>query len=233
MPVTNWTEFFRQHRDIYVQNISSAQVSLEFELSPGHIVGHLFTHTRNPVNLTQHIPFEAIQQSVNFRKMLNRRPAVLQVLTEEEYQAYYARKATEWRLPDASAAIDRAEEQRQGIAQRRIDPSGEAPKPIHEVVEDGKHLGERKLVRSADVVSSDEVIHPRVLDLCNQVGVNVDEDKKMAADKMLDALEAIEGDLKIDDLEYLRSHGFWKSIKKWAQTRVADMLAAEVGEGDG
>lgn len=234
MPITNWTEFFREEHDIYVQNIANAQVSIEFEVAPGVVQGFLFSHSRNPLNLTQHIPFQAIRSSVNFRKMLNRRPPVLQLLTEDEFHAFYERKAKDWQLPDVNAAIDRAEEIRQGIAQHKTTTTDEAPKPIHEVVEDGKRLGEKKLVRPVadEIVSSDEVINPRVLHLCNQVGPEVQEKDKMRAGDMLEELERVEGQLKLDDYEYLRSHGYWKSVKKWAQGKAAT-LASSTEDGDG
>lgn len=234
MPITNWTEFFREEHDIYVQNIANAQVSIEFEVAPGVVQGFLFSHSRNPLNLTQHIPFQAIRSSVNFRKMLNRRPPVLQLLTEDEFHDFYARKAKDWQLPDADSAIDRAEEIRQGIAQHKTTTTDEAPKPIHEVVEDGKRLGEKKLVRPVadEIVSSDEIINPRVLHLCNQVGPEVQEKDKMRAGDMLEELERVESQLKLDDYEYLRSHGYWKSVKKWAQSKAA-ALASSTEDGDG
>ena len=234
MPITNWTEFFREEHDIYVQNVANAQVSIEFEIAPGIVQGFLFSHSRNPLNLTQHIPFQAIRGSVNFRKMLNRRPPVLQLLTEEEFKEFYARKAHEWKLSDTDAAIDHAEEVRQGIAQHKAVTTDDAPKPIHEVVEDGTRLGERKIVRPAEgeVVSSDEIINPRVLHLCNQVGSEVQEKDKMPASEMLEELEKVEPQLKLDDYEYLRGHGFWKSVKKWSQGKAA-ALATSTHEGDG
>jgi hypothetical protein len=234
MPITNWTEFFREEHDIYVQNIANAQVSIEFEVAPGVVQGFLFSHSRNPLNLTQHVPFQAIRSSVNFRKMLNRRPPVLQLLTEDEFHSFYERKAKDWQLPHASAAIDHAEEVRQGIAKHQTRTTDAMPKPIHEVVEDGKHLGEKKIVRPAEgeVVSSDEVINPRVLHLCNQVGPEVLEKDKMKAGEMLEELEKVESQLVLDDYEYLRAHGFWKSVKKWAQGRAA-ILATSTEDGDG
>ena len=75
--IVNWTEYFREEKDIFVQNIANAQISLSFETSPGHIQGFLVPHTRDPFNLTQHIPFEAIKKSADFRRMLNRRPPAL------------------------------------------------------------------------------------------------------------------------------------------------------------
>jgi len=234
MPITNWTKFFQEEHDIYVQNVANAQVSLEFEIAPGVIQGFLFPHSRNPLNLTQHIPFQSVRASVNFRKMLNRRPPVLQLLTEEEFLKFYERKAPEWGVASPEDAIDRAEEIRQGIAGHKAYTTDNEPKPIHKVLQDDKHFGGRKVVapEDADVISSDEIINPRVLHLCNQVSAEVQESEKMRAGDMLEELEKVEPQLKLDDFEYLRSHSYWKTVKKWAQRKASEVASAsEAGDG--
>lgn len=213
MPITNWTEFFRKERDIYVQNVANAQVSLEFEISPGNAVGFLFPQTRNPINLTQHIPFQAIAGSVNFRRMLNRRPPVLQLLTEDEFNTYYQRRAVDWQLPSMEDAMDRAEMQRLGLQNR----TAVVARP-----EEQPNLAKQ------EVVTTDEVIHPRVLHLCNQVGPEVKDSDKLPAPDMIDELEKVEADLKTDDLEYLRSKGYWKGVRKWAEKGLSRLANANV-----
>lgn len=232
MPITNWTEFFREEHDIYVQNIANAQVSIDFEMAPGMIQGFLFPHSRHPVNLTQHIPFNAIKSSTSLRKMLNRRPPALQLLSETEFNAYYQSKAAEWKLPDPVAAVSRAEEIRLGIADHTAFATNEKPTPIHQVVEDGKQMGERKTVRAFDSVSSDEIIHPRVLHVCNQVNPEIPDAQKMSAGAMLEEFDKVSHELKLDDYEYIRGHGWWKTVKTWAKGQAAAM-ASTSEEGDG
>jgi hypothetical protein len=65
--VRNFTEYFKEERDVYVQNVANAQVSCEFPISPGRVEGFLFPHNRDPINLTQFIPFHAIKDSMDFR----------------------------------------------------------------------------------------------------------------------------------------------------------------------
>lgn len=229
MPIVNWTEFFKQEHDIYVQNVANAQVSLEFEIAPGVIQGFLFPHGRHPVNITQHIPFNSVKASTNFRKMLNRRPPALQLLSEEEFMKYYEARAKDWRLPDPHAAIDRAEELRQGVAQHAAYTTDEKPEPIHEVVRDDIHLGGKKEVKAHEIVSTDEIINPRVLHICNQVNHEIQERDKMKAANMLEEFETV-GQLKLDDYEYIRAHGYWKTVKLWAKQRAAE-LADSSDEG--
>lgn len=70
--ITNFTEYFREERDVYVQNKSNTQVSLQFETSPGRIESVLIPRDKKPLNLTQIVPFTAIKASVDLRKKIGR-----------------------------------------------------------------------------------------------------------------------------------------------------------------
>jgi hypothetical protein len=228
--VTNWTEFFKDPRDLYVQNISTYQVSIEFEPTPGNKVGFLFPIGRDPINLTQHIPFEAVRSSVDFRKMLNRRPPALALLTEEEYMEYFHSKANRDNKP-VESVIDQASEKLQKLHNKQEFIATEKPRPLHKVVEDDPHFGGKKRVVSTDDrVAVDEIIHPRVLHLCQQVHHDIPDEQKMRASAMLDELTTLSEQLKIDDLEYIRSHGYYKVVKNFARDNIAKMVGDE-GEG--
>jgi hypothetical protein len=229
--ITNWTEYFKDEKDIYVQNVANAQISLSFETSPGNIQGFLVPHTRDPFNLTQHIPFDAVKKSADFRRMLNRRPPALVLFDEEEYLGYYAKKAQ----PNGQTteeAIDAAERRRQSIQNKTAVKDVPNPTPIHTVISDGQRLGEHKVVTSNSVGSEDEVIHPKVLHLCHQVNPVAipDDNQKMKAHELLEELQTLEGELKLDDFEYIRAHAHWKTVKNWAKTKVAALASAD-GEG--
>ena len=114
--------------------------------------------------------------------MLSRRPPALQLLTQEEYESFFAGKAKNRGLvdgegqPDIDAAIDEAEERRRRTADRNLrEPvAASAPEPIHEVTERGsgpggaKRFGEKERVAHTDAIGEDEIINPRVLHFCNQ-----------------------------------------------------------------
>lgn len=239
----NFTEYFSKERDVYVQNLADAKVSVEFPLSSGQSEGFLFTNSKDPVNLSQYIPFDAIKASMDFRKLLSRRPPVLNLLTEQEYMAYYTRKAQSMKLvnankkPDVEAAIDLAESKRAKASDKTLKLTNETPKPLHEVVESGSGpggatmFGERSRVASTEVVTEEEVIKPRVLHLCNQVKAELPEEEKMSAKDLLSELQELSG-LTIDDLEYVRSHGYYKTVKKWAKEELAKLAASEEGSDD-
>jgi hypothetical protein len=229
--IVNWTEYFATEHDIYVQNVANAQISLSFEIAPGNTQSFLVPHTRDPFNLTQHIPFAAIKSSADFRKMINRRPAALTVMSEDEYKDYYIKKAKATGQTDWMSAVDSAEEKRTGMQNKTAIKDVPKPTPIHKVVEDGQLFGEKKTVQSLDGnVSEDEIINPRVLHLCQQVNVQIEDAQKMKAHALLEELQTIEGDLKIDDFEYVRAHAYWKTVKAWAKTRIA-ALSSDDSEG--
>lgn len=230
MAVKSFTDVFKEEKDIYVQNLADAQVSCEFPLSEGRVEGFTFPHSRDPVNLTQHLPFAAIKGSTDFRKMLARRPPALQLLEKEEYEAYYKKIAKNRGLlgndgnPDADAAIDAAEEKRRRTSDKtqRQHVTDKSPEPIHEIIERGSgpggaaRFGEHNRVASREQVSEDEVINPRVLHLCNQVKAEIPEEDRMSAQELLESLQDIPN-LKLDDLEHVRAHGYYKNVKKWAK----------------
>jgi hypothetical protein len=232
--IINWTEFFKEEKDIYVQNIANAQISLEFIISPGQTQGFTVPQTRDPFNLTQHIPWNAIKGSADFRRMLNRRPPALLLLTEAEFQEYYAKKAANSGKSAAQwqSEMDAAETRRQGIQNRTAIENIDKPKPIHEVTKQGTGLfgDAAKEVRSTDVATEDEIINPRVLHFCHQVNNQIPDAEKMKAHDLLNNLQTLEGELKLDDYEYIRSHGHWKTVKTWAKTKAA-ALSSDAGEG--
>jgi len=240
----NFTDYFKEEKDVYVQNIADAQVSVDFPLGHGRTEGFLFAHNRDPLNLSQYIPFQAIKDSMDFRKMLSRRPPALQLLSKEEYESYFKKKASTMGLhtqegkPDVDAAIDASEERRRRTADKNLRETvtDKDPEPIHEVVEKGSGpggmpmFGERQRVAAKEMVSEDDVINPRILHLCNQVKAEIPEEERMPAKDLLDALQDVTN-LKIDDYEHVRSHGFYKSVKKWAKQEMSK-LATETERDD-
>lgn len=222
--IKNYTEYFKEEKDVLVMNCSNCQVSVTFDVG-GRSENYLFTNSKDPVNLTRWIPFAAIKASMDFRKMLNRVPAALRLLDENEYKMYYERQAQQYGLNSADDAMDRAEQKR--IAAQNHQPLPDAPDPIklHEVVQDGQHLGEKKIVRPIETVSVDEEINPRIQNLCLQVHTSIPEAQKMTAAQMLSELDTISG-LTLVDYEYIQSHGYYKSIKNLARKKIAELAAS-------
>lgn len=244
MGTVNFTQYFSYEREVFVQNVSNAQVSLQFDVGNGRFESWLFDPSPRPINLTQHFPFEIIKRSMEFRKMLSRRPPALVLVEEEEYKKMYAEVARERglyktvqekgkqvKVPDVDAAIELSEDERRKIQAKEPLPNAKAPQePLHEVVEDDPHFGGKKTVRARDMVMED-VINPRVLHLCNQVKSELSEQERMPASTLMQELKMLDGQLKIDDWEYIRAHGWYNTVKKLAKTRIAALAESE-GEAD-
>lgn len=218
MGVVNFTKFFEKEQDVYVQNVSNCQVSVQFNLGPGQSESFLFHASKDPVNLTQRIPFHAIKQSMDFRKMLNRVPPALQVLNEDEYQAFYARQAKSQNLKSIDEAIQKADER--AAAARGHIPMADAPKPMKTTDVHPEDAG-----KAAHVQEQDEV-KPQILNLCLQVHAQLDEQSRMPAQQFISELDQIP-DLNMMDWEYVQGHGYYKSVKNLARKKIADLAAAE------
>jgi len=227
--IKNFTEFFKEERDIYVQNISNCQVSVSFDVG-GHQESFLFPNSKDPVNLTRFIPFAAVKSSMDLRRMMNRSPPALVLLEENEYRMYFDKQAQMHGLSSVDAAIDRAEERRMAVQNHQPLPDAPDPIKLHEVVQDGQHMGEKKIVRPIEQVQEDEEINPRVLNLCLQVHPQVPDQQKMSAVQLLQEIDSING-LNLLDWEYIQSHGYYKSVKNYARKKIAE-YAAQVEEDD-
>ena len=90
--ITNFSEYFKNARDnfqdIYIQNISNAQISMSVPVGVNQTESITIPKTRKPYNLCQDVPFDALANSMDLRKLVNRRPEVLRLITAEEYMEY-------------------------------------------------------------------------------------------------------------------------------------------------
>lgn len=223
MTVKNFTEFFKQERDIYVQNVSNCQVSVMFEVGPGHTESYLFTNSKDPVNLTQEIPFNAIKSSMDLRKMLNRQPPALRLIDEDEYKNYYSRAAKTRGFDSELDAIEDA-------AKRRSAAQNHLPvEPPPEMKQEEPAEEKTKIAVSSG--QSEEDINPRVLNLCLQVHPKLDDTGKITAQTFLYELDQI-SDLSLLDWEYILAHGYYKTVKNLAKKKVAELALAGADEDD-
>ena len=131
--VTNWFKFFQEERELWVQNISATQLSMQFEVAPGNYAGVLVPLSPDPLCITNEVPFDAVKKSIDFRKFLNRVPAVMRLMTTEQAHQYYAEKARSLNafiddpmtgkvVPNIAAAIEHTELERKRATTR---PAGD------------------------------------------------------------------------------------------------------------
>lgn len=218
MTVVNYTEFFKSERDIYVQNVSNCQVSVMFEVGPGHTESYLFINSPDPINLTQKIPFAAIKASMDFRKMLNRQPVTLKLLTEDQFREHYSRAAQRKGLATAEEAMEAAERTRVEIQNHVLD------KPAELLKERGEGVSKEEIQ-----AEEDDKITPRVLNLCLQVHPSLSNEQRLSAQDFMTELDAI-GNLTAADWSYIRDNGYYKSIKNMAKKKFAELSSEDDDE---
>lgn len=215
--IVNFTEYFKAEKDVYVQNISNCQVSVGFEVGPGHSESYLFTNSKDPVNLTRAIPFQAIKNSMDLRKMLNRVPAALKLLEEADFNNYYKKQAVSNGLSGIEEAMDKAEARR---------ASAQNHTPLSDAIAEEKAKEEDKKPVAVD---EQDAINARVLHLCLQVHPSVPDQSKMSAQQLLAELDGL-SDISLSDWEYIQSHGFYKSVRNQAKKMVAQLATSELEE---
>lgn len=216
--MTNFMQYFKEEREVYIQNVAPGQVSMQFGRGDDAL-SFTLTRKHDPIVLTNHVPFKAIKESTDFRKLVNRQPALVRLLSQEEYDAYYAAKAKAAKKT-VEAVIQEAEASRLSAKAQVAAPVSTAP------------AKEDDSVAAADVniddkvVSAEEVIHGRVLTLCNQVSEQIPEADRMKPNDLLSQLKDLEAEFKFDDFEYIVAHTSSKMIHNWAKSKQKVLATA-------
>jgi len=227
--ITNFTKYFEKKRDVYVQNVTNTQLSMQFQMAPGMVEGQLLPKSRHPLNLTQIVPFHAIESSMDLRKLVNRNPPALRLIEEDEYLEYYDELAEENGISRDEAIYD-AHSYQSALNSKQVFTNPTPPRRTT--------LEEEAEARNQEPPDPQDKLTARVIGMCNQTGDSIPESQRMGAREMLDEARALNagGSLTIADLEYLQGKGYHKSVTKWAAKELQDRLegpsvpAAPVGE---
>lgn len=231
MQITNWTKFFKEERDVYVQNISSTNLALEFRDHTGQPLPVKVENTRDPVNLTELVPFEIIKRSQDFRKMANRKPPVMLVLNEGEFSAYYQKKAELEGTADVEGVAARS---MKAATDRDHNPPMLDPVSPMRTIPENLSANERAAALKAAVheegadsfVTEEDLINPRLLHVRQMVtrGKNSKGEDESVQDvmgryppqKCMNDIQSL-GQLSEDNLNFILSIVPYKTIRKWAQ----------------
>ena len=238
----DFTEYFREEKDVWVRNIGDEQISLEFDTGNGNKIPKCIQLTGDPENLTLEVPWDAIKNSHDFRIILRRAPPALVVMTYDQVEAHFRQKAERRGITieeavaqaEARRQRDRAPPDRLGATVDEISGRGrtETQREFEELQQGGTGSGSSANLGKHGVVQIRDVVHPRVLHLCNQVTTDVDPQDRMPAREMLDELEAIRGRLKLEDANHIMSFGFHTTVKKFGQALAAEVSKAAMDEMD-
>jgi hypothetical protein len=222
--IINFTDYFRgDERDVYVQNVSNTQISLQFETSPGRTDPVLIPKGRRPINLTQHVAYDAIKRSTDLRKLVNRRPAALILMTQDEAMSYYEALGQTMNT-SAEEEYEKALEIQSNLMRREAQvPPEQAPKTIDQLKDQYKAEEEE-----GGMVEEQPL--PRIIGLCASVDAMIPDAEKTDPAEMLAELESMEDELRQIDIEYVASRGYYPIIRKWANTRMDQFLGIADGE---
>lgn len=227
--IPSFTEFFRKEQDIWVKSIVPGQVSLEFETSPGNKIGICVPYTGDPICLTDRISFDAIKHCNSLRDLCRPRqqrngavkPPALQLLTTEQANEHFARKAERRGLwvkePDGSVAKDEAGKPIPDV-QAVMMTATQSPDIARTIVSPPDQDDDDKMKLDIKYTG---LVTPRVAFLCHQVSDVLPENERMTADALLSELEAVESTLTNVDFEHIQNKVPYRSIKSWASERLA------------
>ena len=214
----NLHEYFADPHAIYVQNISNpiGIISLEFRTKTGQVIPFRVPANRNPIRLTDKVPFDAIKDSINFLDFLNPSaygPAKLQLLAEEEYDGYYASMQ---KLTEINAKQLAEEAQEKALRVQNAYTSNE--KIVPEILKPMEYTIEPQ-------------VSPKVISTCQLLNPDTNENPTpMGAREALDILNSLS--LTMIDYDYIIGHTYDHvkkengMIRKWAvqrqQTQMQD-----------
>jgi len=211
--ITNFTEYFREERDVYVQNRSNNQVSMQYSTGHGVVESLLLPRGKKPLNLSQLMSFVDIKGSTDLKKLVNRRPPVLVLMEEEDYLDYY-KKLAALEGKSMEQVMDEAQRHQSDLQNKRAytRPMGESRQTLEEI--EAEH--------AALPPDPQDKITARVAGLCSNVGADVKEDDRMSVNEMLYELDELNSDdsLTRGDFEFLLGKGFYPEVKKWANDQL-------------
>lgn len=214
--LTNFTRYFAEVResqsDVWVRTVGDRQVSIVVPDAHGEKTSFVVPNTGDPYNITQRFPLEDIQRSPDIRHFVATKQW-LELMTTPQVEAFYAKRAKK-RGITVEQAIDAAEVRREKIYSLQPMDLGATNKPIDDLAGEGEDT----------VVRIDQVVNPRVIHLCHQVSMEIPENQRWPASKLLDELEIIENVLTAEDFQYIIGSGRYKSIIRWADTRMKQVL---------
>lgn len=208
--ITNWTKFFAEEAEIYIQNLTTTNISLQLN-QDGDILSISIPCTRKPLNLTQFATFDSIKNSVQLRKMVNRKPAALRLVTEDEYNEYFENLAEKYGT-EVEDEMREAQDQFSALMNKREYTPSDMEKNM---VQSAKEIEESFMQASEP--------DPRIVGLCERASEDQGKDR-INQRQVLDELEVYETELKPEDWDYIASHipAGYKQVKSYTLKMMQD-----------
>lgn len=230
-------ELFAEEQPLWVKTLVPGQVSFEIQVAAGMTMPIRVPANGDPVCLTDVADFQSLKRCTDLRKLASPRetrdnktgqrglkPPAIKILTEAEMRAHLEQKATRrgWFKEDGTPDIERAM-QPQYTEGAMPAPATRVELPPSQTKELSESQGaDANLGQDGQVVMA-EVIHPRVLAICNEISdPNLPENQRISADQILDEFETL-GSMNPESLNHILAYGYYKSVKKWAAEQLKEM----------
>lgn len=234
MSLDKFSELFKEEQPLYVKTLIPGQVSFDIPTGPGQVESVRVPHTGDPVCLTDIAPFDALKRCMDLRKLAAPRrtrsgglkPPAITILTEAQVRSHYASKAERlgYINDDGTPDIERAAapvytEEAVRTPVNKVELPKSATAELAEQSGQNANLGD-------EPVAMAEVVHPRVLHLCQELSEEVPENQRMPADTVLNDLHVL-GELNVETLNHLLAYGYYKSVKAWATQQLQARAESE------
>ena len=211
----DFSEFFKEEHPVFVQNISNTVLSFGFKTSSGQEFPIPIPNTPKPVCLTDYVSFDMLKDSIDFRKMVNRIPKVLKILSKEEFLKYYQNMA-DMNGTSLEEELDKGHLAHAGITNRDklYNTTTESAKTTSQVA---------AMMMQTEKVVVEEQPSPRVVGMCSKVSADLEDKDCMPESDFVERLVSL-ADLTEADLDYLQSHGRYKKVKTWAAKQLEALV---------
>lgn len=208
--------------DVFIQNISGGIVSLTFYHTDGRVEPFTLPNDRRPICLTNRIPIEMVQRSTDIRRLIQRRPPAIKLLTAEEYS-----KAVELISKESGKTIEQVvddAEDKLTKAQTKIATQESIKEDEKETVDTDVMESKAPRINDIDIpgVVEDEV-DPKVL----QIIAASSPESGNRADATFTIEQLALMNLKETDFEYIIGNASWKKVIAWAQKKKKEIKKEE------
>lgn len=190
-----------------------SQVILELKTPLGDRIKVPPLQAGDPICLSKYAFFDALKSSTDITRCAT--SGLIRLMTTEEADAYFQKKAgiLKRSADDLKREADRRS--REAVTAKQLDKS--------KVDKSARMSDLDASRRSTDLVYEDDIVNPRVINLCHQVSPLLKEEQRLSVMELQEQLLALEDSMTLDDAQYVEANGFYPSIKKWGRAKVAEL----------
>lgn len=185
-----------------------AQVIIELKTAHGGRVKIPPIRPGDPVCLSKYATFELLRDAEDLRQAAVN--GLVRLLTHTEASAIFAKKAARLKMSPAALMEQSARETAQQLRMKPLDPNE---------VDTSQQI-------PTTFVSIEDAVNPRLHHLCAQVHPMLKNNQRMPVSELMSEISDLEDVLTLDDWEFLRSSGYYPTVKKFAEQKQAELARA-------